>query len=292
MIQSMTGYGAASLDTEAFKASVSARSLNHRHLDVSLQTSRCLRSLEPELRSLIQSRVRRGRVELVVHASFLDQAGEVVVSSGAMVAGLVRTLREIHSQHGLEGGVRLSDVVRVPGVLEIDSAVAVSPEQRDELLEVVGRALDGLEAMRRSEGESLEAAVVGCLEAIESGAREVSRLSGEDMQARREALLEKLRGLCAELPLDEGRVYQETVRLVERSDVQEEVDRLLSHVSQARTVLEGDGASGKRLDFLAQELMREANTIGAKAASARLVHLVVGLKSEIERLREQVQNVE
>ena len=145
----------ARASAEALKASVSIRSLNHRFLDISIQAPRSLRPLEPEIRALAQSRLCRGRVELVVQARFLEEGTDVVVASRPLVAGLVRTLREIQSHHGLEGGVQVSDVVRVPGALEIETEGGVTEQRRGEVLQLVARALEGLEQMRRSEGENL-----------------------------------------------------------------------------------------------------------------------------------------
>jgi uncharacterized protein (TIGR00255 family) len=146
--------------------------------------------------------------------------------------------------------------------------------------------------MRRAEGGHLEADLRRGLDAVEAAAARIETVSAAGQAERRAALLAKGRELCAELGLEDGRLYQEVVRLVDRHDVAEELQRLRSHVAQARELLGTDVPSGKRLDFLAQELAREANTLGSKAVSAAMVQEVVALKSEIERVREQVQNVE
>jgi uncharacterized protein (TIGR00255 family) len=147
--------------------------------------------------------------------------------------------------------------------------------------------------MRRAEGERLRAELERALEAIDTAADGIERRAEETREARHATLMERVRGLVAELGLEEGRLFQEVVRSVERHDVAEEIQRLRSHAAMARElVAAGEGPAGKRLDFLAQELMREANTIGSKVADAAQVQTVIGLKAEIERLREQVQNVE
>jgi uncharacterized protein (TIGR00255 family) len=146
--------------------------------------------------------------------------------------------------------------------------------------------------MRRVEGETLRAVLLAGLDAVDAAAARIEALSVSERAARRDQLLERARSLRDDLGLDDGRLYQEVLRLVDRQDVAEEVQRLRSHVAQARAAIGGEGPCGKRLDFLAQEMAREANTIGSKVASAALVQEVVGLKSELERLREQVQNVE
>jgi len=293
VILSMTGFGAASEEAADLKAWVTVRSLNHRFLELSLHVPRRLLALEPRIKGLIQTRLGRGKVDAAVRASFADDAAGEVTSSPALIVELVRALREIEAGHGLEGGVTLEDVIRFPGAVEVQERASSLDEGRQQrILGLVGRALEELRAMRRAEGAQLASALEERLAAIEAAAGSIEQLAEAGKAARCQALLEKLRGLAAELGLDEARLYQEVVRAAERADVAEELARLRSHVAQARELMGGESACGKRLDFLAQELMREANTIGSKSASAELTQQAVGLKAEIERFREQVQNVE
>jgi len=293
MIRSMTGYGSAGLDTEAVRAAVTARSLNHRYLDVNVQVPRRLQPLEPEIRAAVTRSVRRGRIELAVQATLVGEADDTVEAARPLVASLVRTMRDLQNEHGLEGGVSVSDVMRFPGALERAGAGSALPDGvREIVLDLVGRALEGLEAMRRAEGGRLQDDLERALGTIETAADAIEQRAGETRSARESVLLEKVRGLVAELALEDARLYQEVVRSVERHDVAEELQRLRSHVAMTRELLAGEAPAGKRLDFLAQELMREANTLGSKASDAGVVQAVVELKAEIERLREQVQNVE
>jgi uncharacterized protein (TIGR00255 family) len=289
----MTGYGAAAAESEGVKAAVTVRSLNHRYLDVSVHVPRRLQPLETDIKRVVQERISRGRVELAVQATFTRDEEAAVVAPRPIITGLVRALRQIQAEHALAGEVAVADVVRFPGALEVmESPAGLDDERRRELLEVVGRALDGLQGMRDVEGTHLQADLRGALDAIDGATGRIAALTESGKAARRDALVERVRSVCQELALDESRLYQEVVRLVDRHDVAEELQRLRSHVAQARQALEAEGPSGKRLDFLAQEMAREANTIGSKAVSAEVVQDVVALKSEIERLREQVQNVE
>src|SRR5262249_45496350 len=160
-----------------------------------------------------------------------------------------------------------------PGAVEVvESPAALEDEPRRELLAVVGRALEGLQAMRDAEGAHLQADLRGGLETVEATAGRIATLTEAGKTTRRDGLSDKVRPAPSDLGLDEARLSREVVRLVERHDVAEEVQRLRSHVAQARRALEAEGPSGKRLDFLAQEMAREANTIGSKAASAEVVH--------------------
>jgi uncharacterized protein (TIGR00255 family) len=294
MIRSMTGYGSASIETGPVRAAVSVRSLNHRFLDVVVHVPRRLQGLEAEVKERVARVVGRGRVEVQVQAGLPEAETESVAPSKALVASLVRALRDLQHEFGLEGGVTVSDLLRFPGALErVDPPVPLSEGTRAALLELLGRALEGLDSMRRSEGERLRSELERAVGAVEEAATRIEARSGQTREARRAELVGQIRDLARDVGLEEGRLYQEVVRAVERHDVAEEIQRLRSHAATARDLLAGDGApAGKRLDFLAQELMREGNTIGSKIADAEAIRDVVGLKAEIERLREQVQNVE
>lgn len=294
MIRSMTGFGSAGHEADDIRAGVTARSLNHRFLDVTVHVPRRLQPLEGDIKDAVGRVVRRGRVELSLQATLAEGPIEEVVPSRPLVASLVRSLRDMQNEFGIEGGMSVSDLVRFPGALErTDSRAALAPEARETLLGLVAQALEGLDAMRVAEGRRLREDLDRALGAVEAAATGIEQRAEDTRETRNGALLERVRALVGEIGLEEGRLYQEVVRSVERHDVAEEIQRLRSHASMARELLAGkDGPAGKRLDFLAQELMREANTIGSKVADAVQVQAVVGLKAQIERLREQVQNVE
>ena len=294
MIRSMTGYGQASVEADALRATIAVRSVNHRFLDVTLHLPRRLQPLEAEVKERVAAAVARGRVEVSVQAVLPEAGAGVVLASRPLVSSLVRTLRDMQSEYGLEGGVSVADLVRFPGALErVEGPVEIPDAARAALVGQLAVALDVLDTMRRTEGERLRAELDRLLDGIQGAAARIEARSAESRELRQAALLERVRALAGELGLDDGRLYQEVVRAVERHDVAEEVERLRSHVVAARGLLGGESDSpGKRLDFLAQELMREANTIGSKIQDASAIQEVVALKAEIERFREQVQNVE
>jgi uncharacterized protein (TIGR00255 family) len=288
----MTGFGAAAVESGRLRASVTARSVNHRYLDLSVHLSRRLAELEPDVRRLVQARVQRGKVEVSVQARFQADETAAVSVSAPLVAGVVRALREVQAAHGLAGEVTVADVVRFPGTFEVPEDETGLGDAKGPLLDAIDTALAGLDGMRVAEGDGLRTVMAQALDAVDAAAVRIGALSESEKAARRETLVAKVAELRQDLGLEDARLYQEVVRVVERADVAEEVQRLKSHVVQARELLAADGPCGKRLDFLAQELAREANTIGSKSASAPLVREVVALKAEVERLREQVQNVE
>lgn len=292
-LRSMTGYGAAALENDAIKATVTVRSLNHRYLDLAVHLSRRLMALEADVRRAVQGRLQRGRVEVAVQASLRDQDGEAVVPNRALIAGLVRALRDVQSEHALPGEIQVSDVMRFAGAFEPQDAAAGPQEaHRQEVMGLLEQALDALERMRVAEGSRLREVLLSAVQAVEGAVDRIERLLEQERGPRLQALQTRARTLLQELAVDESRLYQELVRLVDRGDVAEELQRLRSHAHQARTIVENGGPCGKRLDFLAQELGREANTVGSKSDSAPLAQEVVALKGEIERFREQVQNVE
>jgi uncharacterized protein (TIGR00255 family) len=288
----MTGYGAASVQTELLRASVTIRSLNHRFLELAVHLPRRLAVLEPELKALVQSRLKRGRVELSLQASLVGGEGDLVVVSRPLVGALVRALRELRSEHGLAGEVTLSDVVRFPGALEVVEAGESGEALRAPVVALVEQALGVLEAMRRAEGANLARDLGDGLDALDAAVERLAALAEAGKAERREVLQQRVKELAVELGLDDARMYQEVVRQAERSDVTEELQRLRSHLQQFRDLMRAQEPAGKRLDFLAQELTREANTLGSKSQASRITQEVVVLKSLIERLREQVQNVE
>jgi uncharacterized protein (TIGR00255 family) len=288
----MTGYGAASVQTELLRASVTIRSLNHRFLELAVHLPRRLAVLEPELKALVQSRLKRGRVELSLQASLVGGEGDLVVVSRPLVGALVRALRELRSEHGLAGEVTLSDVVRFPGTLEVVEAGESGEALRAPVVALVEQALGVLEAMRRAEGANLARDLGDGLDALDAAVERLAALAEAGKAERREVLQQRVKELAVELGLDDARMYQEVVRQAERSDVTEELQRLRSHLQQFRDLMRAQEPAGKRLDFLAQELTREANTLGSKSQASRITQEVVVLKSLIERLREQVQNVE
>lgn len=292
-MRSMTGYGSASLETDTLSAAVWVRSLNHRYLDLSVHAPRRLTFLEPAIKDLVAARLQRGKVELTLRAATRQPPPDAVRLSRGLATGVVAALRALQAEHGLPGEIGVGDVVRVPGVLE----VADEPGEGDELLrasvlDLVAASLAGLDQMRASEGQRLQTELERLLAELGAATQRARELAEGGRGARVQTLVERARTLVTELGLDEPRLHAELARLVDRSDVSEELQRLESHATQARHLLSASEPVGKRLDFLAQELMREANTLGSKAVSAALVQEVVVLKSAIERWREQVQNVE
>jgi uncharacterized protein (TIGR00255 family) len=292
----MTGFGTASFRVGETAFDVEVRSVNHRHLDARVRVPRLLTPLEPGLRARIQERFDRGKFDCSITSPEGASSSQLLVVDRAAAREYLRAAREIASEEGVTGELSVADLLSLPGVSRFTEP-QLSPEDLAQAVhEALGRALDALAAMRTSEGAALARDLQERLDRIAQTAEEVEGRSGEVQEAARERLRRRARQLESETGLlDEARLHQEVTLAADRMDVTEEIVRLRSHVDQFRKTLEESGPGrpvGRRLEFLLQELSREANTIGSKGADAPIAHLIVDLKTEIERIREQVQNVE
>jgi uncharacterized protein (TIGR00255 family) len=291
----MTGFASISREDAGQKVAVSLKSVNHRFLDVALKAPQALASLESRLRALIQQRLTRGRVELMLSADTTQPAAREVVLDEALIDRISLALEQARAKGMISGGLTASDVLRIPQAFEIRVAAdaATGMESAAALIEaVVDDALTALISMRDTEGgylradlESRLATLAGLVDQIE----EQTRAGQAKLDAR---LRERLAALPADVAADPALLAQEVVRFVARSDIDEELTRLRGHFSHWKVLADGPEPCGRKLDFLVQEMNREINTIGAKAEGPRVTEIVVGIKSELERIREQVQNVE
>jgi uncharacterized protein (TIGR00255 family) len=285
MIRSMTAYASAETGGSAGTLSCELRTVNHRYLELSPRLPDELRSLESMLRERIAAKLSRGKVDVTVRSS--DSRSESLQVNNALLSRLSELNLDMQSRFpGMQ--LQFTELLRFPGVLQQEAA---DPEQRQAaLLDVLDRALDALTATREREGAKLAEILRERLDAIERIVAQVR----EWMPEIRTALRARLESRLADLkqPADPGRLEQELVLQITRSDVDEELDRLSTHIAETRRVLGLKEPVGRRLDFLMQEFNREANTLGSKSVDARSTNAAVELKVLIEQMREQVQNIE
>jgi uncharacterized protein (TIGR00255 family) len=294
MIRSMTGFGRAEARGETIVVVVEARSVNHRHLDVALRLPRALAPLEAEARRLIQSRVERGRLDVSVQLTpAAGGSAQDVRVDEPLARALVARARELGRALDVEGEVTLAWVLDRPGVLRVEEAEAPADAVASPLLaEALGRALDDLVARRTVEGEAL-AAALRTLHADLAAQVDVIEARAPAAAARREdRLRERIATLLGEVAVDEGRILTEVAVWAEKTDITEELARLRAHLEQLTLLLEKGGAVGRPLDFLIQELNREVNTVGSKADDLELSQAAIAAKGVLEKIREQVQNLE
>ena len=291
MIRSMTGFGQAEGVVGAVRVQVDVRTVNHRFFSPSIKLPAAFSCWEPEVREAMRLRVARGHVTL--SARIERQESSALVIDEARFARTVAQLRHLHALHDLSGGVDLASVLRMPDVLNAgreDEEIGTATE----LVFIVEKALDSLTAARVEEGERLAAVLHRRLDVVDAALGRIADRAPLRLAAHRDRLREAVRELTEGLAVDEGRLAQEIALLADRLDVAEELDRFRSHLVAFRTTLGAQDPEpvGKRLGFLLQEMLRETNTTGSKAADAAILHEVVALKEELERIREQVENLE
>lgn len=292
-MRSMTGYGEASGENARYGITVSLRAVNHRFLDVQLRIGDELRSSEAALRDLLGKEISRGRVEARVEVRpVAERKAEVQVNMGVVRAAHA-TIHQLVEAGLVERGLSAGDLLRLPEAFRVDvGSEAWEPEDHELLLRVAGEAVTQLVAGREREGANLVAILEERLNGLDEVVARLDALRGNVREELAAALRKRLAELLGGQPLDEARVAQEVALLVDRSDVSEEIDRLRSHVGHFRSVTREPGATGKRLDFLTQEVFRELNTLGAKCRNAEMTRAVLDAKVLSEQMREQVQNVE
>ena len=296
MIRSMTGFGRAGFAVPDARFDVEVRSVNHRFLDARVRLPKLLAAHESDVRAAIQRRFERGKVDLTVaSASGEAKPTKLEVDLGAAQQYL-RAAAALRASEGVSGELSVTSLLSLPGVARFSEPELPAAELREGLFAALEEALEALDAMRAAEGAALERDLLARLERVIELGDFLEQRSGLVQQAVRERLRKRAQQLEQETGLlDAARLHQEVVFAADRMDVNEELVRMRSHVAQFREILAGAGPRspvGRRLDFLLQEFGREANTIGSKASDAPIAHQIVEMKTEIERMREQVQNVE
>ena len=299
-VKSMTGYAEARRESEEWLVRVGLRSVNHRFLDLRVRLPEGLESLEPPIRQLLRDRLRRGHVEMTLHVE--PARGATVQINREIADAYLRVLQEMRREFNLTQEPDLAAVLRLPGVVAAGTAGGALADEaaerlRQQVTVCVEQAVVHLEEMRQAEGRSLSEEMQRLLAALQDKTAQVQVLIERSAPAYALRLKSRLEELLAGATLDPARLSQEAALLAERADVHEELARLQSHVEQFGRLVTGAGEIGKRLDFLLQEMQREANTLLSKTPGLgpeglAITELGLQIKAEIERLREQVQNVE
>ncbi len=293
MIRSMTGYGRAEVAADKIAVSVEARSLNHRHLEIALKLPRSFAGLELEARRLIQGHVQRGRLDVSLSVRPLGDGKSALTLDTALARHYVEQVRALGETLGLRAAPTLEWLLERPGIMTLGEPEPLAPEAGWPVLaDALTRAMEDLVARREAEGEALGKELTSLHEAL---AAEVGRMEARvpvALAQRTERVRERIRTLLGDVPLDEGRLAMEVAVWAEKTDVSEELARLKAHAQQFAGLLREGGPVGRTLDFLVQEMNREVNTVASKANDLELSQLALASKGHLERIREQVQNVE
>ena len=292
LIKSMTGYGRAVETVNGREFTVELRSVNNRYLDCSVRLPRMLSFAEDAVKQAVKASVSRGKVDVFI--SLRSEAGdEVVVNlNKAVLEGYLTAMRQMVTEYGVQDDISVSAVSRLPEVFSVEKPQVDEEQLQKDLLQVVAKALEGYDAMRCTEGAALDKDLRSRGETILELVSQVEAGNGQTVIDYRARLEAKLKEVLANAAIDESRILTEAAIFADKVAVDEETVRLRSHLQQMNSMLTGGGAIGRKLDFLLQEMNREANTIGSKCTDVRLARIVVDIKAELEKIREQTQNIE
>lgn len=291
MIVSMTGFGSGAAEAGECRVRVTLRSVNGRYLDTQIRCPNALPELEPKVRERIQSRVSRGKVTGHVECEESAVSGPTLVLNEDAVEQYLKGLARLAEMTSLDEPPQVEFLARLPGVFRSESVPPETEEIGRAALEALDQALDELDHMRQTEGAALVRDIEGRMGLIDENLTRIEELADAGRHQVHERLRTRVEALLESGEVDEERLAMEVVMLAERSDITEEIVRFRSHNSQFMEAVEGGGDVGRRLNFLLQEMNREANTLSSKSSEAQIIHLAVSVKEEIERLREQVQNI-
>lgn len=292
MISSMTGFGRATVASDGREITIELKSVNHRYLDLAFRMPRHIGFIEDVLRQLLSEQLSRGHVDIYVNYRNTRMDARTVVIDEALMGAYLTAARKAAAQYELKDDISLSTAMRFPDVTDVIEA----EEDRDAVAalarEAVLRAVTALKRMRAGEGERLCNDLLNRVTTVESIAAKIDTRAPFVVEEYRTKLSERIESMLGGVEVDRTRLATEVALFADKASINEELVRLASHVTEMRKVLGSDEAAGRRLDFVVQEMNREFNTIGSKANDAEITNLVIAGKGEIEKIREQVQNIE
>lgn len=292
MLKSMTGFGRSEQQNSDFACTVEVRSVNNRYIDIHTRLPKHLTSLELAIKKLIKSRCSRGSIDLNVtmqsNGNGMDQA---IKPNLDLAAQYYEAFQEIKNKLNLAGEIKIDAVFGLKDIIKVEP-LALDDSQETMILDTVGQALDSLNKMRREEGKNLQDDILGRLESVAEMTRSLQQRQPQVIQEHQNRLKEKVKSLSDGIELDPTRLAQEVALMADRCDISEEITRLESHLSQFNALTQSEDPLGRKLEFITQEINREVNTIGSKSADYQISQSVIEIKSLLEKVREQIQNVE
>lgn len=291
-MRSMTGFGRGESTVDHWKIEVELSGVNRKQVDISVNLPNTLQELEGDVRRTVNESISRGRVGLRVTLQHIGNRETELVFDEGLAQQYMSAAKQLAATGEIEARITAADLFRAPGLFRIEETDVDAGDLRDAVLEAVKEALSQLIEMQTQEGEHLRADLLSRIDAIVAEVKRIGELAPRVPEAHREQLFKRLRESGLEIDLNDDRVLREIGLFAERSDISEELTRLDSHVGQFRTYLKSDEPVGRSLDFLCQEFNRELNTIGSKANDADIAQGIVLSKTELEKIREQVQNVQ
>ena len=292
MVKSMTGYGRAVQTVNGREFTVEIRGVNNRYLDCTVKLPRALAFGEDAVKQAVKAAVSRGKVDVFITQRSEETSDVSVTLNAGVAAGYISAMRQMAKEFNLREDISVALVSRMPDVFTVDRPQVDEEQLLHDMLEVVKAALANFDAMREREGQALKNDLTSRGNTIRSLVSQVEQGSPQTVADYRERLYSKLQEVLASTAIDESRILTEAAIFADKVAVDEETVRLRSHLEQMDSMLASTGAVGRKLDFLLQEMNREANTIGSKCTDLRLARVVVEIKAELEKIREQTQNIE
>lgn len=292
MPKSMTGYGRGTSTGAGLSVTVEVRSTNHRYRDINVRAPRELSELEDRLRALVAESLARGHVDVIVTVEEAGAPLKTVEVRPDLAQAYHAAAKDLAARLGLAGEIGVEALLALPDVVTV-KAVPIDPDAVWQVVEAAAReAMEALGRMRAAEGDALARDLIHRTSRIEQLIARISERAPVVVEEYRARLEARLRELLADVPVDETRIAMEAAIYADKSNITEELVRLASHIAQVHSVIEQAEPAGRRLEFLVQEMHREANTIGSKSQDVEISHMVVEIKSELEKIREQIQNIE
>ena len=292
MMRSMTGYGRGECAKDGFKFTVELNSINRKQSDISVNLPKEFIELEPRIRDEINAHLSRGRINAVITFHRARQGDGPVELDEKLALAYLKAIQQLQKRTKLTGSITIDTLLRVPGVLKSTESTLDVEAVWPSVEQALKRALGQLVKMREKEGKFLTVDLTGRLDILTTGAAQIRRVAPNIVNHYREQLHTRITEAGLDVPLDDERLRKEVVLFADRCDITEELTRLESHFQQFRDCLKSTEPVGRTLDFLSQEMNRELNTIGSKANAIEISQVVVTLKAELEKIREQVQNIE
>ena len=292
MIKSMTGYGRAVETVNGREFTVELRSVNNRYLDCSVKMPRSVSFAEEAVKQAVKASVSRGKVDVFISIKSENTDDTKITLNTVVLEGYLAAMRQMVTDYGVRDDISVSTMSRLPEMFTVEKPEVDEDQLKADLMSVVAKALEGYDAMRCTEGKALDADLRSRGNTILELVSQVEAGNGQTVIDYRTRLENKLKEVLANTSIDESRILTEAAIFADKVAVDEETVRLRSHLEQMNTMLTTGGAVGRKLDFLLQEMNREANTIGSKCSDVRLARIVVDIKAELEKIREQTQNIE
>ena len=292
MIKSMTGFGRYEYVDNGIRFNVEIKSVNHKYSDISIKLPRSLNYLEDSIKKQISSKVARGKIDVFVTFENYSEQGKEVVINEELVKEYMEKFKLLAEKNNLSMNIPVTEITKLPDVLTLKETEEEEDTIQNELLECLEQAINNFVEMRTIEGNKIKEDLKARIDKVECDVQKISEYSTRLVQEYVVKLEERIKEILKTDVVDQSRLAMEVVLFADKCSVEEELTRLKSHIEQFRTLINSEGTIGKKIDFLLQEMNRETNTMGSKSGSLDITNLVVNIKTELEDIREQIQNIE